>query len=221
MAMYAELGTWAGILIDLLSILLLEMYGQILELICVIATGGPLLRATMDSDITLAIDGGSTTCWTYGFSQAQRLYSSAYYISQGQLVVRRSMIDSMAKFRLGNHNLHVGSSGRRAGPNRKPYSQRLCNRCHNSVDDELHMVFECPVFECVRTHSYFTELFVNTAEHKDMESFIHHTSVRKVAFFIDICLRAIDSQDLNRYITDALRHFHFVGQAARRLAVPM
>ena len=97
-------------------------------------------------------------------------------------------------------------------------SQRLCNRCHNSVDDELHMVFECPVFECVRTHSYFTELFVNTAEHKDMESFIHHTSVRKVAFFIDICLRAIDSQDLNRYITDALRHFHFVGQAARRLA---
>ena len=247
-----------------------------------------ILRATMESDITLAIDGGSTACWTYGFSQAlERLqpsfaddikarrklcvttitrllldarntywnrlwavnprvnvlpdldikgggrmhviyakwfkcrdYTLPHYISQGQLVVRRSMIDSMAKFRLGNHNLHI-AVGRRAGPNRKPYSQRLCNRCHNSVDDELHMVFECPVFECVRTHSYFTELFVNTAEHKDMESFIHHTSVRKVAFFIDICLRAIDSQDLNRYITDALRHFHFVGQAARRLAVPM
>ena len=36
-----------------------------------------ILRATMESDITLAIDGGSTACWTYGFSQAlERLQPS-------------------------------------------------------------------------------------------------------------------------------------------------
>ena len=131
------------------------------------------------------------------------------------------MIDSMAKFRLGAHHLNV-AVGRRAGPNRKPYSQRLCSRCHAAqVDDEMHMVFECSAFDSIRNHRYFTELFESTAESKDMDGFIHNNDVRKVAYFVDICLRAIDSINMNLYISDALRHFHFVGQAARRLAVPM
>ena len=52
------------------------------------------------------------------------------------------------RFRLGTHNLQL-ELGR--WQNRQPRHFRICQRCHmHALDDERHLVFECPALEHLR-----------------------------------------------------------------------
>ena len=54
---------------------------------------------------------------------------------------------TLLRFKLGSHSLPI-VLGRRTGV---PRAQRLCQRCNlHALDDERHLVFECPAMQCVR-----------------------------------------------------------------------
>jgi len=66
-------------------------------------------------------------------------------------------IMSMIRFRLGVHHLGV-ATGRW---NNTPKEQRICPRClPHRVEDELHVMFECPWYARVRER--FRRLFAGT-----------------------------------------------------------
>ena len=91
------------------------------------------------------------------------------------------------RFRLSTHNLQV-EVGR--WQNRRPRCQRLCERCAmHVVDDERHLVFECPAFESIRAAK--RELF--TAEvGLDMRRFMAQRNQKGVFWFILTCLREVE-----------------------------
>ena len=98
------------------------------------------------------------------------------------------------RFRLGTHNLQV-EVGR--WHNRRPRSQRLCERCAmHVIDDERHLVFECPAFEHIRAAR--RELF--TAEvGLDMKCFMAQRDQKGVFWHILNCLREVeDLADVDR-----------------------
>ena len=55
----------------------------------------------------------------------------------------------IAKFRTGDHKLRI-ETGRHCRP-RLPPEQRLCTRCQlNKVEDEVHILIECPLYALLR-----------------------------------------------------------------------
>lgn len=69
---------------------------------------------------------------------------------------------SLLRFRLNAHSLRV-ATGRWQ---HLPRPQRVCERCTSGlVEDEFHMIFECPAYDCVRER--FCSLFTNFGEWQD------------------------------------------------------
>ena len=79
-----------------------------------------------------------------------------YFHSSSVLPLRA--VRSVARFRLGSHNLEV----ERQKFQGKPYPERCCTRCSPDfldgldikVDDEHHMLFDCEVFAHLRTEPF-------------------------------------------------------------------
>ena len=90
------------------------------------------------------------------------------------------------RFKLGCHGLAI-VTGRWQGVQR---SLRICQRCHMSaLDDERHLVFECPVFEDLRRNS--RQLFGREVAF-DMRRFFAHEDQHAVVMYILGCLHLID-----------------------------
>ena len=90
------------------------------------------------------------------------------------------------RFRLGSHNLQV-ELGR--WQNRRPRCDRLCQRCTmHAVDDEYHMVFDCPAFERLRAAR--RHLFTSRVAY-DMVTFMRQKDQVGVFKHILACLREV------------------------------
>ena len=98
------------------------------------------------------------------------------------------------RFRLGSHNLQV-EVGR--WHNRRPRCQRLCERCAmRVVDDERHLVFECPAFESIRAARQ--NLF-SAQVGLDMGRFMRQRDQQGVFWCVLNCLREVkDLADVDR-----------------------
>jgi len=76
-----------------------------------------------------------------------------------------------------------------------PYEQRVCDRCaFNTVQDEAHVILDCPDAHLVSLHNQFQHLFDatpagSTARLKD---FINQIDAVGVADFADKCLALFD-----------------------------
>jgi hypothetical protein len=84
---------------------------------------------------------------------------------------------ALTRFRTSNHNLSIESKRHCKG--RVPRSHRLCAYCHAGVQDEHHVVFECPTclqwkanFNCLSHHTCLKQMFNDTAVAAAIASFI-------------------------------------------------
>ena len=96
-------------------------------------------------------------------------------------------IRSLMRLRLGAHDLRV-CTGRWE---RLPRDQRLCQRCQQGVvEDELHMVFECSLYQHLRAHQRFAPLFAavpaTLPQDERMAAFMRQ-ELRRVAAFVHAC----------------------------------
>ena len=91
------------------------------------------------------------------------------------------------RFRLGTHSLQV-EVGRWQNP--RPRSHRLCGRCAmRAIDDERHLVFECPAFEFIRAAR--RQLF-SMRVGLDMRLFMQQRDQKGVLCYVLDCLREIE-----------------------------
>ena len=89
------------------------------------------------------------------------------------------------RFRLGTHDLQV-ELGRWQDP--RPRDQRFCRRCSmRAIDDERHLVFECPAFEYLRAAR-------------------RHLFTSRVALDMACFMRQRDQAGVLHYVLDCLRH---------------
>ena len=100
-------------------------------------------------------------------------YQMASYLKE---VTSRAQLRRLAQLRTGSHQLRV-ETGRWERP-RVAREQRICQRClSGEVDDEHHMVFDCPALEEVRVQH--AGLFAGSA---DLRSFLAQESSQVAAF---------------------------------------
>ncbi len=100
-------------------------------------------------------------------------YQMASYLKE---VTSRAQLRRLAQLRTGSHQLRV-ETGRWERP-RVAREQRTCQRClSGEVDDEHHMVFDCPALEEVRVQH--AGLFAGSA---DLRSFLAQESSQVAAF---------------------------------------
>ena len=100
-------------------------------------------------------------------------YQMASYLKE---VTSRAQLRRLAQLRTGSHQLRV-ETGRWERP-RVAREQRICQRCQSGeVDDEHHMVFDCPALEEVRVQH--AGLFAGSA---DLRSFLAQESLQVAAF---------------------------------------
>ena len=92
----------------------------------------------------------------------------------------------LLRFRMGAHSLPI-VLGRRLGV---PRDQRLCQRCRMHVDDEKHLVFDCPAMQPVRDR--YPALF-GRGRHT-MQLFMWQADLVGVAHFIMDCFDALGAQ---------------------------
>ena len=93
---------------------------------------------------------------------------------------------NLLRFRLGAHSLRV-AEGRWE---RLPRDRRLCERCTEGVvEDEFHLVFECPAYDSVRANyaQLFEDFSAASSTGRDMAGFMNQ-NVQQVASFIHTCL---------------------------------
>ena len=91
-------------------------------------------------------------------------------------------------FKLGCHPLRI-VAGRWQGV---PRLQQICDICTTgALDDERHLVFECPAFEQLRADS--RHLFGPEVAF-DMRRFFAHRDQQMVVRFILACLRMIKAE---------------------------
>ena len=55
----------------------------------------------------------------------------------------------ITKWRLSSHNINI-ETGRYTTPS-TPREERVCSECATSVEDEHHVVFQCPLYRNIRT----------------------------------------------------------------------
>ena len=59
----------------------------------------------------------------------------------------------LVKMRVSAHSLRIQTG--RYGANRIPRNERVCVYCSlNDIDDELHFICKCPIFDDVRKKIY-------------------------------------------------------------------
>ncbi len=91
---------------------------------------------------------------------------------------------NIARFRLSDHKLKI-ETGRHCRP-RLPPEQRTCFHCKNCVEDEIHFVIECPLYDNLRNRH-----IVTTQALSSLENFINILSsknqniLRNLAMFLD------------------------------------
>ena len=86
---------------------------------------------------------------TWAAQQAELPIDSYQMASYLKEVTSRAQLRRLAQLRTGSHQLRV-ETGRWERP-RVAREQRICQRClSGEVDDEHHMVFDCPALEEVR-----------------------------------------------------------------------
>ena len=102
------------------------------------------------------------------------------------LRVSAGRMTEFIRFKLGGHNLRI-ELGR--WKNREPREHRVCLRCHEqALDDERHLVFECPVFEPLRRK--YRHLFGQEVDWS-MTKFFAHRDQQSVFQYITSCLRSL------------------------------
>jgi len=105
------------------------------------------------------------------------------------------VVRNVSRFRVGSHNLGVERARYQYGV-RIPRHERRCARCtalgvqQPQVDDEKHLVFECPYFHFLRTSRTYSPLFQEAGS--DVQKFMRNSDFVKVAQFIDQCMRCVD-----------------------------
>ena len=93
------------------------------------------------------------------------------------------------RFMLGSHRLAV-NEGRWQDGGYRPHADRICRRCAmHSVDDEQHLVFECPQLQYIR--DVWPELFSRRAS-QSMKSFFGQRNHCGVFSFVIRCLQEYD-----------------------------
>ena len=103
------------------------------------------------------------------------------YAFQSYLTVFRNLHQRrvLCQFRVGSHWLRV-QMGRFE---RLPYESRHCMQCEShEVDDEMHMIFDCPHYTALRAK--YAELFIG--ERKCLHEFLSHHPIL-VAKFLTEC----------------------------------
>ena len=55
----------------------------------------------------------------------------------------------IAQIRLSSHDLEI-ERGRRTRPKPTPACERYCRQCTTKVEDEIHFVIECPMYDDIR-----------------------------------------------------------------------
>lgn len=136
---------------------------------------GPFPRVAPSERISLA----TYFCWFYRGDWLDR---------PGYLFLRLSHKHTylMIRFKLGCHPLGI-VTGRF---HRVRRLQRVCSRCDTgALDDERHMVFECPSFEHLR--SQYRQLFGQEVAF-DMRLFFAHKDQHAVVRFVLACLETLE-----------------------------
>jgi hypothetical protein len=92
---------------------------------------------------------------------------------------------SMSRFRMGGWKLQVNVQRRRT-TGRLPRDQRLCPLClargQHYMEDELHVVFECPAFEGLRVE--YRDVLGLPGSALDLHSIMQGSPTRRVATFL-------------------------------------
>ena len=92
------------------------------------------------------------------------------------------------RFKLASHDLLIETGRWR---DRIPRQSRICRRCHmHELDDERHLVFDCPVFEDLRRS--YRQLF-SARVGLSMPAFFAQPDQYSVVHFVLDCLHHIDS----------------------------
>ena len=145
----------------------------------------------------------------------RRAYAAWFWSQPGDASNATRLADSnmrrtLVRFRLGAHGLQVVTAVRsKAGHVKR--ADRLCRCCSMQVvEDEFHVVFECPLYNEVRLR--FSELFRTwcvqlsvdyvTLQSSDnagrmMQQFFAHAKQATVARFISLCLTKRQQQQLS------------------------
>ena len=136
----------------------------------------------------------------------RRAYAAWFWSQPGDASNATRLADSnmrrtLVRFRLGAHGLQVVTAVRsKAGHVKR--ADRLCRCCSMQVvEDEFHVVFECPLYNEVRLR--FSELFrtwcvqlsvdyvtlqISDNAGRMMQQFFAHAKQATVARFISLCL---------------------------------
>lgn len=108
-------------------------------------------------------------------------------VVQNTAGINKGHVSSLFRFRLGAHDLGV-ATGRWSGVDR---SQRTCVRCESEqLDDEFHMVFECPFYQGIRAG--FPSLFASSELAQPQPDGLHvskfmNQDATLVAAFVHAC----------------------------------
>ena len=132
--------------------------------------------ADMDTTWIMQPDPESSLQQTY-YSYKQH-YRMEPYIYEAKNTHLRKIL---ARFRTGTHWLQV-RSGRHRGIARE---HRLCHCGSNVVEDELHAIFDCPLYVPIREK--FADLFEGTS---NLYTFLCRNSAHRVALFLNECKAA-------------------------------
>ena len=166
--------------------------------------GDAVLREAM-------IDGNMDRRELYGtqeYSHAKgdrrRTYARWFWpgIRATQTILNMNLRKRLMRFRLGAHDLQV-VTGAWAEGIRLPREQRICRCCMlNKVEDETHLIFECPHYSIIRM-GYEDDIFclegadrlvcgicpVLSESDVMMRKFFGQANQAQVAQFIQCCLR--------------------------------
>ena len=146
---------------------------------------------TLDSDVILSAWEKSWWVWpdpdcdprgeegalaTYAAWMSSDVGGAAPYVHYAEPVNAQALL-SLVRFRLGVHNLRM-ATGRW---DNTPRHERLCRKCtQQSVEDEMHVVFECPWYQSVRAK--FASLFV--AAQGSLRRLMCHPDQDRVAWLV-------------------------------------
>ena len=63
---------------------------------------------------------------------------------------------SIAQIKLSSHELEIKKE-RKTGPKPTPACVRYCYQCITKVEDEIHIVIECPTYDDIRNELFFSK----------------------------------------------------------------
>ena len=103
--------------------------------------------------------------------------------------IPHNLLRTISCLRLSSHNLRVETQ--RHHGRRCPYELRICNKCDwHTVQDEEHIILECPSQDLTDLRNQFHHLFSCTPPRRPirLRDFIDQADVLALAKFISACL---------------------------------